>query len=180
MEPIRFLVCDQLTERVTLYDTERMQGTALDSGEIWSFPAGHTAGLKYREETVFGDLVLIAGSVCRMVSYPSGETVWETSQGGKNSHSIEILPSGNLIIANSDGNHLRFFTTSALKTGGEITFREYPLTDAHGVLYDPKYRLLWALGKEELAAFRILGESTAETLEKAFCVPLPKEFPSGH
>lgn len=180
MEPIRFLVCDQLTERVTLYDTERMQGTDLDSGEIWSFPAGHTAGLKYREGSVFGDVILIAGLTCQMVSYPSGEILWKTEKGGKNSHSIELLPSGNLIIANSDGNSLRFFTTAALKSGGEISFTDLPLQGAHGVLWDPEYGLLWALGHASLTAYRICGTGREESLAEAVSVPLPTDWPGGH
>ncbi len=160
---------DQRSERMVLYDLNRIpEDGTLEAGEIWSFPSGHAAGMKYRENTPFGDVLVTSGSISYMVSYSSGEILWSTDQPGNNTHSVEILPSGNLVLANSTGNDIRLFYTSALLQGDKetaATYVSYPFGCTHGVLYDPVYECLWVIGEWDLAAYRIVGEGTAQTIE---------------
>ncbi len=160
---------DQLQERMVIYDLSRIpEGGMLEQGEVQSFPSGHAAGMKYRENTVFGDVFLTAGSISSMISYPSGEVLWSTDQPGSNTHSVELLPGGNIVLANSTGNDIRLFHTSALLQGDRetaATFDVYPFGCTHGVLYDPVYECLWVIGEWDLAAYRIVGEGVSQTLE---------------
>jgi len=160
---------DQMTGRMIVYDLNKIpENGALEDGEIWSFPSGHAAGVKLRENTVFGDVLLIGGSVGYMVSYPSGEVLWSTNDPGNNTHSVEILPGGNLLLANSTGNDIRLFFTSALLTGDKekaATYVSYPFRCTHGLLYDPVYECLWVIGEWELAAYRIVGEGVDQRIE---------------
>lgn len=159
---------DQMAERLVIYDMDAYaEGKTLDDLELWSVPTGHAAGLKYRENSVFGDVIVVAGSHSAIYAYPSGEELWGTDQPGDNPHSVELLPSGNLVIASSTGNTLRLFATSALlegKVGTANRYTDYALTDAHGVLWDPEREVLWALGSHELKAYRLEGEGKRETL----------------
>ncbi|MBO5221213.1 MAG: hypothetical protein J6C26_02755 [Clostridia bacterium] len=162
---------DQIKERAVIYDLDAYEeGDTLDDLEVWSVPTGHAAGVKYREDTVFGDVVIVAGSQTSAIyKYPSKEVVWSTSNPGNNPHSIEILPSGNIVIANSTGNCLRVFSASAILDGNKGVaqkFTDYTLKGAHGVLWDPEYEVLWALGGYELAAYAISGTGTGEKLSK--------------
>lgn len=160
---------DQFHERAVVYDLALLQdGDPLEKGEIWSFPCGHFAGLKYRENTPFGNVILTGGTVSYMVAYPSKEVLWSTDRSGNNTHSVEILPSGNLVLANSTGNDIRLFRTSALLTGDTEranTFESYPFFCTHGVLWDPVYECLWVYGDRDLAAYRVVGEGVEEKLE---------------
>lgn len=118
---------------------------------------------------MFGDVVIVcAGNgYAAIISYPEGETLWETFDSGSNSHAIEILPSGNVAVAASSGNTLRLFASSAVlqnDTEKASGYKEYPLTDGHGVLWDPAYEVLWALGQENLNAYTVSGEGVDEEL----------------
>lgn len=163
---------------VVLYDLDLYDGENLDNCEIWSFaPAsteayeggGGISGVKYREDTVFGDVVIVcAGNgYAAIVSYPDGETLWETLDSGSNSHAIEILPSGNVAVAASSGNTLRLFASSAVlqnDTEKASVYKEYFLKDGHGVLWDPEYKVLWAVGQKDLNAYTVAGEGSDEEL----------------
>ena len=159
---------DQIKERAVVYDLDLYEeGDVLEDLEVWSVDTGHAAGVKYREDTVYGDVVIVAGSVSAIYKYPSKEVVWSTSNPGNNTHSIEILPSGNIVLANSTGNSLRMFYASAvLEDGPSQRFVDYELKGAHGVLWDPEYDVLWALGGYELVAYSVSGSGTNEKLSK--------------
>jgi len=160
---------DQRGERVTVYDVSRIpENGFLEHGEIASFPSDQAAGVKYRENTVFGNVLLIGGTFGYILSYPSGKILWSTHQSGRNTHSVEILPGGNIVFANSSGNDIRlFYTSSLLSDNGDLseTYVSYPFESAHGLLYDPVYECLWVIGRGTLAAYRILGCGSSQTLE---------------
>lgn len=177
---------DQMKEELVIYDMDAYsEGATLDDLEVWSIPVGHAAGLKYREDSVFGDVIVVAGNHSAIYAYPSGEEIWGTNSPGDNPHSVELLPSGNLVIASSTGNTLRLFYTSAIlegKVGTANRYKDYTLTDAHGVLWDPEREVLWALGGHELRAYRLEGEGKREELVEIsdMVYPLPENRQLGH
>ncbi|MBO5221024.1 MAG: WD40 repeat domain-containing protein [Clostridia bacterium] len=172
--PNLVLAGDQRNNEVIVYDLDKLEaGDDLDLAEEWSYNAGvsHIAGMKYREDTVFGDVIIIAAGAnngkAQMVSYPEGKLLWSTDKAGNNPHCIEILPSGNIIVASSTGGTLRFFKTSALlnnDTATASTYTDYALYGAHGVLWDPKFETLWGLGDDALTAYSVSGEGVDEVL----------------
>lgn len=177
---------DQMGERLVIYHAGAYEeGNTLDDLEVWSVHTGHAAGLKYREDTVFGDVIVVAGSHSAIYAYPSGEELWATDNPGDNPHSVELLPSRNLVIASSTGNTLRLFKTSAILNGNANKaklYADYSLTDAHGVLWDPEREILWALGGHELKAYRLDGSGLRETLVEIpeMTYPLPEKKQGGH
>lgn len=187
--PNMVLACDQYNKRVVLYDFDRLsQGDSLDDGEIWSLDeAGYAADMKYREDTVFGNVVLVAGTyVSGIYAYPEKTAYFTTTEPGNNPHAVELLPSGNLVIANSSGNSLRLFYASAVLDGTDPKevphYKDYELKGAHGLVWDPENEVLWALGDNELAAYALRGEGTEEALSKisGMGARLPSTHPGGH
>ena len=183
------MACDRATSTVRVYDVDRLsEGEPLEKGEIWSAETGKygATGLKFRENTVFGNVLVLAGwNFAEILTYPGGKRLWRTNEAGNNPHSVEILPSGNVIVANSTGCNLRLFHTSGLLTGdtkAAAEFLEYPLAEAHGLSYDPDRQIMWALGDLELAAYRCVGEGVEERLEKdsEHSVLLPEDRKGGH
>ena len=177
---------DQLGERLVIYDLDAYEsGKTLDDLETFAINIGHAAGLKYRENTVLGNVILVAGSRTAIYSYPTGKRLWYTKTPGSNPHSIEMLPSGNIVIASSSDGLLRFFRTAALVDKNKDvakTYSDYSLEDAHGVLWDPEYEILWALGAYELRAYKVKGEGSRERLEKVdmMSIKLPEGKYWGH
>ena len=177
---------DQLGERLVIYDLDAYEdGKTLDDLEAFDIKVGHAAGLKYREDTVLGNVLLVAGTRTEIYSYPTGKRLWYTKTPGANPHSIEMLPSGNIVVASSSDGILRFFRTSALVDKNRDvakTYSDYKLEDAHGVLWDPEYGLLWALGAYELRAYKVKGEGSRERLEKVdmMSIKLPEGKYWGH
>ena len=184
------MACDQQNKRIVIYDFNKYTQTkSLDQMEVRSFSLGHTADVKYREGTTFGNVLLITGDQSSantgMYNYSNGKAIWKTSNPGSNPHAIEILPSGNIVIASSTDNKVRLFKTSALKTNDTATantYIDYTLEDAHGVLWDPTYKVLWALGRYEIKAYYIQGVGTGEKLVEAtqMKISLPEGHRGGH
>lgn len=189
------IACDQKNTRLVIYDLGSLEktGDSLDGVEEWSMDLkGHAgtsnlSGVKYREDTVFGDVIIAvaSGGYAGIIKYPSKEVVWEINSCGNNPHSIEILPNGNVVCAASTGASVRLYYTSALLNGDTAkakTYKEYKLTSAHGVLWDPTEEVLWALGGEELLAYGLEGETTSQTLTVLGGMggSLPKGYTGGH
>jgi len=175
---------DQIKERAVIYDLDKYEpGDKLEDLEVWSVKTGHAAGVKYREDTVFGDVVIVAGSYSAIYEYPSGKELWGTNNPGNNTHSIEILPSGNIVLANSTGNSLRMFAASEIlkgNKGGAQRYTDYKLEGAHGVLWDPEYEVLWALGGHELVAYFLTGSGVSEKLVVVPDMGTPFDVGYGH
>ncbi len=149
-----------------IYDMARVgEDNNLDKAQIWEYKSGFAAGQKFREDTVFGDVVIFCGpGGPEIVSYPGKKKIWNGGNGsaGINPHSIEILPSGNIVTASTSDNTVRIFNTVNSLNKQTVSFESYPLTDAHGVLWDPKYECLWAVGEKELVAYKVIdnGDGT--------------------
>lgn len=178
---------DQARRRVVVYDLDACTGDDLDKCIVWNHSPDETgvnlAGLKYREDTAFGDvIVIIGGQFASIVSYPGGNVLWKTNYAGNNGHCIEILPGGNVVTAASTGNTLTLFNTSARVSSknAQVTRKVYELEDAHGVLWDPEYKVLWALGIKELAAYNVVGEGAEMELvrNEELSAKLPTQY--GH
>jgi len=165
--PNLILAEDQVLERAVIYDLDRYEeGKTLDDLEVWSLPIGHAAGIKFRQNTVFGDVIIVGGSHSAIYEYPSGRKIWGTDNSGNNTHSVELLPSGNIVFTNTHGSCLRLFFTSALLEGNEEKAQEYldyPKSWAYSAVWDPERNVLWS-GGNRLEAYAVKGEGVNQTL----------------
>ncbi len=167
------IACDQLQSRIVIYDMDvAIEKGNLDAAEVWEFENCHTASIKYRENTVYGNVVVTSSYTDgpTIIKYPSKEVVWKGGAGcaGNNPHSVEILPSGNMLSAASTGNTLRIYNNAnVIAKGDKLTFETYELIGAHGVLYDPENNYVWALGSAELVAYAVVdNKDGTESLKK--------------
>jgi len=116
-------------------------------------------------------LISSSGGGLAFVERESGRLLWYGSVG--NAHSIELLP-GNRVAAagstNQEGNRVVIF---------DLAKPDEPLYSAvlysgHGVIWDQKRELLWALGFERLIAYRLIDWETSEpALSQAAAFILP-------
>ncbi len=158
------IVCDHQNSRIVVYDMSRLgEKGNLDEAEIWEYKTGFVAGQKYREDTVYGDVVIFCGpDGPGVVTYPGKRLVWSGGSGmaGSNPHSIEILPSGNIVTASTTDSTIRIFNTKNMveKKDKKTDYESYTFDDAHGVLWDPANECLWAVGKTELVAYKVVDD----------------------
>ncbi len=174
--PNLVMACPHMGD-LSVYDLDSVEpGRTLDDAIVWSTEYGLGADMKYREDTVFGDVIVTTGGArfgggygLGIISYPEGKQIWYHKNPGNNPHSVEILPNGDIVVANSTGCTLRYFTTSVLAEGGDeadVKWKDFEFNGAHGVLWDPEYDVLWALGNYELAAYSVRPDSEDKYLSK--------------
>jgi hypothetical protein len=150
--------------------TADVRGLAASRLALWSWagPADDSwwavSEAKYRrwrgQEWV---LTCATGGLAAMVSFPDGLVRWAARPGG-NPHSIELLPDGRVVVASAVPGSLRLYSSAR-------RYVEYQLAGAHGVQWDSRRRLLWAVSDSALTAF-------GDSLTPVRSVPLPS--PGGH
>ncbi len=166
----KVIVSDYLNKRIVVYNLDLVgEGEDLSVGEIWALEGVYSASVKYRENTKYGNVVLTTNRGPVITDYETKETIWcgGGGQAGNNPHSIEILPSGNIVTASSTDGIVRIFNTYAnINEGEPLKYKTYELPSAHGVLWDPEYEVVWALGLTDLVAYQVREQDGMEVLQK--------------
>jgi len=117
------------------------------------------------------------GGFAGVIEYPTGRRLWAVDAGRANSlHGAELLPNGNVAVAASRGDWVRVYAASRGRAAR--THAQVPLEGAHGVLWDPARKFLWALGRDHLIALRVRGTARRPTLKVVKRTKLPSA--SGH
>ncbi len=146
-------MANQTSKCVEVYDISggRMDATSL----VWtSNPTPGISGFKFRSHPTYGEVVLVTvGTHARMVSYETKEVLWSTNNTPDNSHSAELLPNGVMAVGGTVGHDIHFYNLNS-DDPTKIRF-EMPHHDAHGLLWDPKNEILWGVGSNLLAAYRV-------------------------
>jgi hypothetical protein len=73
---------------------------------------------------------------------------------GKNPHSSELLPDGNIVTASSTDNRLVVFHVDTTISPDEVYKKVVFLPFAHNVVWDKKRKVLWSAGKNHLYKFQ--------------------------
>ena len=184
----KVLVSDYKARRIIVYNLDKVgEDGKLEGAEEWVLENAYSASIKYREDTVFGDVILhTADYNASIVDYETKEVIWVApGVAGWGVHSIEILPSGNVVTAGATDGIVRMFNSAnGVKNGDPVAYEDYKdLPSAHGVLWDPEYQVLWALGANDLLAYRVVdnGDGT-EKLQKIQGMggKLPADGQGGH
>ncbi len=136
-------------------------------GKIWSWRAKDRPELPAELHARFattdeckpvdgGRRILITSSSdgVALVDYPSGKVVFHAT--APNAHSAELLPGGRIAVAashrpNASGDRLILFDIGS--PDKPLSHTELPW--GHGVVFDQKRRILWALADEDLHAYTL-------------------------
>ncbi len=168
-------MANQTLRSVDVYDISggNMNATSL----VWRAKTSCTtvSGFKLRNHPTHGDVVLVIGGAdAEMISYETKEVLWKTNNSSANGHSLELLPNGVIVTGGTVGNDLHFYNPNG--TNPKEILLEIPFPNAHGLLWDPQYQVLWAAGDSDLTAFEVTlnddGSVTATKREDlSFVVP---------
>ena len=137
--------------------------------KLWRWSGEDAAGLEPAQRRWFDHLdeckvidggkqllVCASNGGCALLEYPSGRVAWLAS--ATNAHSLEMLPRERIVVASSlSGDKLVLFD---LKMPTQPLWKT-PLHSAHGVVWDAKRGVLWALGFDELRCY-VLAEWETE------------------
>jgi hypothetical protein len=127
----------------------------------WGLPSG--VKLRKNKEGLWL-VVTDSRGLAAIVPYPAGDSKkWGLNVGG-NPHEAELLPNGNIAVAASTGGWVRIYTASQGPSSSKYT--EFPLSGAHGVLWDPGKNVLWALGDYYLVALQVEGTDSEPTIRE--------------
>ncbi len=141
-----------------------------DLVDNWGLP--DEAKLRHRGNQAYL-LTTDSYGLAAVVPYPQGTGSYWAADVGRpaNPHSIELLPNGNVAVVASTGGWLRVYTAS--QDPRSTTYVQFDLPDAHGVYWDEKRDLLWALGGHDLVALRMTGRPGQPRLTEVRRVALP-------
>ena len=104
---------------------------------------------------------------------------------GGNPHSIALLPDGNVATASSTGGFIALFAVPKSNESDGATrptpvHQKYTLASAHGVVWDEKRKILWALGGAEIVGFEYAGTKEAPELKEIYRAKLEETALGGH
>lgn len=117
---------------------------------VKSFKNVGATGLNFRHTQTNGEVVVCAsGTVVKVLSYATGKVIWSKTGIASSAHGAEILPNGVVAVASSTPNTLSFFDMNGTAS------KTLELDDAHAVLWDPKYEVVWAAGYTEIRAYKV-------------------------
>ncbi len=161
-------LCDQKQSRIIVCDLNVEDWNA-ESPIVWEYKhwtCGSVAGLKLRHSEVWNKDVVIycyAGGAC-IIDYTTKEMLFETTRAGGNPHSVELLPDNTFIVASSTDNKVSVFSAETVESGSGQPCQTLEYPNAHGVLWDPKYEVVWMEGMNQLGAYGVIKSSTSPKL----------------
>lgn len=161
----------------------------ISTNKVWSWRAKDCPNLPENLRDKFGTtdeckpveggkkiLITSSGGGVALVERASGKALFSAFVG--NAHSAEMLPGKRVVVAGSthpEGNKLAVFD---LKPQAEPIYTT-ELHSAHGVVWDERREVLWALGHEELNSYKLVNWAGPEPkLHMSNSYPLPD--PGGH
>jgi len=191
--PYDVLACEQRDSKIVLYragaDWNEKSAVVWEWDPKESFPEeeaksfGHVDECKPARGT---SLVLIcsSGGGAAIVRFADKKVLFFARPNG-NTHSIELLPDGNVVTASSTGAYVALFAAPDFETVGETAektpiARKYPLEGGHGVVWDAKRELLWALGSKEIVGYEYVGEKSKPELKEKYRIELKGTAVGGH
>jgi len=98
-------------------------------------------------------LITVSKGGVALIRVSDKKVVWY-AYAGKNPHSAEILPDGNIVVASSTDSKLTVFHVDTTEGPGTGYKKEVDLPFAHNVVWDKKRKLLWSAGRNRLYSFR--------------------------
>ncbi|MBQ9372705.1 MAG: hypothetical protein IJU03_10980 [Thermoguttaceae bacterium] len=190
--PYDVLACEQRDHKIVLYKT----------GEDWNDPNATrwewvpNDALGPERGKLFGhvdeckpaldrSVVLVAssGGGVAVVRVEDKKVLFFATPRG-NTHSIAMLPDGNIVTASSTGAFVALFVAPDPETVGDDPetspiVQKIELNGGHGVVWDAKRQILWALGYEYILGLEYNGNKTEPELKEVYRIPVTDTMAAG-
>ncbi|THV43012.1 DUF6528 family protein [Glycomyces buryatensis] len=163
----KVMLTEQVQNKVMVFDKN---SSFSDANRYKSFSPGgggwyNLSDCRIRDTAEFGAIGLAAASggkvgIWNITSEKDQElndVLWSASPGG-NPHALERIPNvGAYVAASSDGYLTVYGPTAVSKPSTLAQVQKVTLAGAHGVLWDPNNKLLWACGNKVVKAYSVSG-----------------------
>lgn len=163
----KIMATEQETNKVMVFDKNKSFSNA-NRYKSWSPGKGGWSNLsdcRIRNTAQFGVIGLAAASGGRVgiwditseLDQELNDVLWSATPGG-NPHALERIPDlGAFVSASSDGFLTVYAPTAVSKPSTLAKVQTVNLAGAHGVLWDPNNKLLWACGNKIVQAYSVTG-----------------------
>jgi hypothetical protein len=150
-----------------------------DSPEIATSDRGAFSNISDAKWADGGRLVIVAasGGGVAIIQVKDKKVTFYAKPGG-NTHSVELLPDGNLVSISSDGAFIRIFSTDpgVSQFPNAVVSHDYEMASGHGLVWDDAGQKLWASGGSEVAAFGYNGNRQDPQLKPIATYPTPTGY----
>lgn len=92
-------------------------------------------------------LACASGGGVALIRVADKKTVFYAYAGG-NTHSVELLPDGNIVTASSTGNFMRLFVYNDHGYPDDVAYKDFYLHDGHNLVWDKKRKLLYTVSDD--------------------------------
>lgn len=152
------VVSEQYKDRVAVLDVNSQKFIWEWTPQTSNIPSSHWSWFRLIDEAkpIYNNkyilLTATSGGVA-LVRIADKKTVWYSYSDGK-PHSAEILPDGNVVVANATGLTLTFFAVDTLVSGTTAKKKYFYLGEGHNAVWDKNRNVLWTTSHDALKAFR--------------------------
>lgn len=113
-----------------------------------------------------------SGGGVALIRIADKKTVFYAYAGG-NTHSVELLPDGNIVSASSTGNYLMLFRTDTLHYPDGVYTKKIPVAFGHNVVWDATGKRLWTAAMDTMHVFRYNFNCQAPDLSPEAAMAIP-------
>jgi hypothetical protein len=163
----KVMVTEQVSNKVMVFD-KNAAFSDTNRYKSWSPGTGGWSNLsdcRIRDTAQFGAIGLAAASGGRVGIWnitdekdqELNDVLWSAAPGG-NPHALERIPDlGAFVAASSDGFLTVYGPTAVSDPSTLAQVQRVTLAGAHGVVWDPNNKLLWACGNKIVQAYTVSG-----------------------
>ncbi len=98
-------------------------------------------------------LMCASGGACALIRIADKKVMFY-AHAGKNPHSAELLPDGNIVCASSSDNRLTVFKTDTISFPEGVLQRSFYCDFAHNAVWDRKRNLLWTADRKQIKSWK--------------------------
>lgn len=117
-------------------------------------------------------LACASGGGVALIRIADKKTIFYGYAGG-NTHSVALLPDGNIVSASSTGNQLSIFVTTAQAEPEKTVRKDFPLHDGHNLVWDSRKNWLFTVSGNQWITYRYNNEKTNPVLTAIDSVSVP-------
>ncbi len=163
----KIMATEQVSNKVFVFDKNKSFSNA-NAYKTWSPGTGGWSNLsdcRIRDTAQFGAIGLAAASggkvgiwnITDEKDQELNDVLWSATPGG-NPHALERIPEvGAFVAASSDGFLTVYGPTKVSDPSTLAKVQTVSLAGAHGVVWDPNNKLLWAAGNKVVQAYTVTG-----------------------
>ena len=153
----RLLITEQSQNRIVIVNTKsatvdwqwEADSPFIHPGHIKWFVAPSDAKIVNNSNWI---LMCASGGGVALIRVSDKKVLFYAFAGG-NTHSIELLPDGNIVTASSDGNNLTVFAVDTPRLPGLKSSSIY-VPFGHNIVWDKKRNILWSAGLNKMLKYR--------------------------